>query len=90
MATLLGIGTGATLHGCVNRSSLCMNVCFQALGPIEAKDLVWAMVVLARGMKRSWRWEERIRRREETEIEGRIGIYEQNQVETWERGLQTR
>ena len=67
MATLLGAGTG-----CVNRSSLCMNVCFQALGPIEAKDLVWAMVVLARGMKRSWRWEERIRRREEAEIGGRI------------------
>jgi len=24
---------------------------------IEAKDLVWAMVVLTQGMKRSWRWE---------------------------------
>jgi len=45
---------------------------FQIDGPIEAKDLVWAMVVLTRCMKGSWRWEEKIRRREGAEIGGRI------------------
>ena len=28
---------------------------FQSDGPIEAKDMVWAIVVLTRGMKRSRR-----------------------------------
>ena len=33
---------------------------FHRYGPnIEAKELVWAIVVITRGIKRSWRWEER-------------------------------
>ena len=36
-------------------------------GPIIG---VWAMVVLTRGMKRSWGWEERSRRRKEAERGG--------------------
>ena len=40
--------------------------------PIEAKDLVWAMVVLRRGIKMSWGWEKRRGRREEADIGGRM------------------
>jgi len=38
--------------------------------PIEAKDLVWTLVVLRQDIKRSWRWKER---REGAEIGGRMG-----------------
>jgi len=37
--------------------------------PIDGKDMVRTIVVLTRGRKRSWRWEER---REEAEIKGRM------------------
>ena len=39
---------------------------------IETKDLVWTIVVLTRGTKRSLRWEERRGRREEAEIGSRM------------------
>src|SRR6218665_835785 len=38
---------------------------FQSCRPINGKDLVFAVVVLTQGSKRSWRWEERRGWREE-------------------------